>query len=652
MHEIPAETINHPNAIFCRITWSTLIACLNLQELKDLAPAHGLQRDRMNRQDMENLFHSHVCTELCTSDIAMIFVRNEVFDGDFEHLDIESAGFLGPYLNTEPDCQGFKLQCGAHCDDGMLIIPNFPIHQLTKYLTIPGLRCLATVHGIRTTTRPAKLSLVKKLNSHSCASCPILHYKFRPIIRNPGPQKATKPVVSVIPFSWDPYKPPDIADIMSAYCKDLSPNAVEETGCAAHSMTPISALEHNLDVLIEPGATPVNNFDGPVLAPRLAGVCSSLANWLWLGEIPEQVLISRVRHNYCVVRVSNGHAKMIANAIAFEQPSWKIYNTLPIALSELDDVLSVVFTGKVRPSPEDLRRTPVLVRRKRVQAALEWLRLNHKDYYDLTIDHAVLNTYPLDDTNVDDEGNVLDATKSVFDSIEEVGTSSGPCPFTVHGLSADVMSEMTTTQRKATALQHMINGGSSLAIGHAEDVQSIYNNPSLYPQMFPWLFPYGYGGIVFCIVAFNHMSIKQSSSGSYIMVKRKNFQAIASSITELDATDLTVISERLRDPKAKKCPENAGEQGWFRILDQIEYVGSHVGGSLAARKYQRNEVWSLISFQGTPNWFVTISPVDSKHPLCIYFADQDLEFKPDLRSSSDRLLLVTRNPVASHLWLE
>ena len=34
-----------------------------------------------------------------------------------------------------------------------------------------------------------------------------------------------------------------------------------------------------------------------------------------------------------------------------------------------------------------------------------------------------------------------------------------------------------------------------LAIGHAEKPELIYDNPQLYPMMFPWLFPYGLGGI-------------------------------------------------------------------------------------------------------------------------------------------------------------
>ena len=39
------------------------------------------------------------------------------------------------------------------------------------------------------------------------------------------------------------------------------------------------------------------------------------------------------------------------------------------------------------------------------------------------------------------------------------------------------------------------DNGKVLAISHAEKPESIYDNPQLYPMMFPWLFPYGLGGI-------------------------------------------------------------------------------------------------------------------------------------------------------------
>jgi hypothetical protein len=59
---------------------------------------------------------------------------------------------------------------------------------------------------------------------------------------------------------------------------------------------------------------------------------------LGVGEIPdelqnltyaEQLLIARVCHNRCIVKVSSGMYKMCANAISFSNSMPKIYNVLP-----------------------------------------------------------------------------------------------------------------------------------------------------------------------------------------------------------------------------------------------------------------------------------------------------------------------------------
>ena len=63
-------------------------------------------------------------------------------------------------------------------------------------------------------------------------------------------------------------------------------------------------------------------------------------------------------------------------------------------ISDVDDVLAFIFCGPCRPSPEDLERTPLLVRRKKVSDALEWLKLNHADYHDLDISQDNLKEYP------------------------------------------------------------------------------------------------------------------------------------------------------------------------------------------------------------------------------------------------------------------
>ena len=47
---------------------------------------------------------------------------------------------------------------------------------------------------------------------------------------------------------------------------------------------------------------------------------------------------------------------------------------------------------------------------------------------------------------------------------------------------------------KAITTKHLDDGGKVLAIVHSKEPQSIWKNPKLYPQMLPWLFPYGLGG--------------------------------------------------------------------------------------------------------------------------------------------------------------
>ncbi|KAH8084932.1 hypothetical protein BXZ70DRAFT_900271 [Cristinia sonorae] len=172
---------------------------------------------------------------------------------------------------------------------------------------------------------------------------------------------------------------------------------------------------------------PVEHISGPVLAPGCKYVCmdcfkdlklkrypkKSLVNGLWLGEVPfelqglswtEKLLISRVNHNYCVVRFSmsgmTGLHKMKANAISFSVPMPKVYKTLPPSKDQLDNVLAFIYIGSVKPSTEDWHRTPFLVRHNKVKAALDWLKLNHKDYADLEISEANLKEYSEDEPPV------------------------------------------------------------------------------------------------------------------------------------------------------------------------------------------------------------------------------------------------------------
>jgi hypothetical protein len=512
--------------------------------------------------------------------------------------------------------------------------------------------------------------------------------------------------------------------IIRDWHRDTSPSVFEESGCAVcgqltplKDLTPLSEAECDLDLLCRKGfgmtclerkndSDPIQEWDGPVLDHECTAVCRScqgslnrsrvptyaLANGLWLGKTPpvlqdlkyaERMLISRVRHNHCVVRVSSGMTKVTANAVTFENPMPKIYRALPPPVEELDQVLAFIYIGPCKPTPDDLKRTPMLVRRNKVAKALEWLKLNHKDYYDLDISYDNLSQYPEEGPPVvvtykQAFENKLPEATSIDDLEQEDGVEDGDCPFVVHGLTGEQLSSMKDIKTLvAAAVKHLNeDGGKLLAIGQETEPQSIFHNPKLYPQMFPWLFPYGLGGVgstlkkltrmgetmhkrrllmyhdkrfqkdsFFPHIAFNHEQIKGSSTGGYLLADKQSFPDIANRLLNIDTAVMADLSKRMMDGERVK-PQTEAEKACFQLIHDLDHVAGRVNGSTTTKKYMRNEIWSLISYRGAPSWFITFAPADVKHPLCLYFADTKETFSPEIRCSKEARRLIANNPVA------
>ena len=417
---------------------------------------------------------------------------------------------------------------------------------------------------------------------------------------------------------------------------------------------------------------------------------NSLANGLWLGKVPqelknltyvEKMLIARVRHNRCIVRVkSSGRYKLRANAIVFQNPITKVYDVLPPPLKELDEVLACIFTGPCKPTKSDLKRTPLLVRRNNVARALKWLVLNHIDYQNIEISETNLSQYGEEDIPV-----VIDYRESVI-SKENEETSlhdtedddgiGGDCPFVVHGLSGEEYLTMTTDALKAVALEHLTSNQKVLFIGHSKDPISIFKNPQLFPSMMPWLFPYGLGGICnskhtgslsvkahkkhllmyhdkrfqmdenFPLIAWNHEQITAATTAGYLLANKAHFSEIIERLAYLDMNVLQDLINRLKTG-GKAKPKNEMEEACYKLLNDVDIAGAKVDGTAGSKKDMRNQIWSLISYLGAPSWFITISPADVKHPICLYFADAKEEFKPEIMSNEKAFQLIANNPVAA-----
>ena len=90
----------------------------------------------------------------------------------------------------------------------------------------------------------------------------------------------------------------------------------------------------------------------------------SLANFFWIGSIlmvlqnftfAKKILISRIRHNKCLVCVSSGCAKMTTNIIMFSNPTVKVYHALPPSRHEISEILAFVFQGLVQPTETEIK---------------------------------------------------------------------------------------------------------------------------------------------------------------------------------------------------------------------------------------------------------------------------------------------------------
>ncbi|KAK0197644.1 hypothetical protein F5146DRAFT_921890, partial [Armillaria mellea] len=351
-----------------------------------------------------------------------------------------------------------------------------------------------------------KASLVKIYTAHDCHVCRSAYtiLKVCPILRKNSKRnkiiskETTHPEEGVrldgVPFLPVPLDNSASHGIITDFCSAASPSRFEESGCCVcRQLTPMEQLsevkhmKRYMSVLENPEVTrmeranakhPIRSADGPVIDAGLSCICvqcraavregkvpaKSLATGLWLGAVPEvlskltfaeRLLVSKVRHSCCFVKVSLasaghpglGSRKMISHIISFDAPVAKVYNILPPPRMDMDDVLAVLFTGPEKPTEDDMKRTPFLVRQRVVINALEWLLLNHRDYSDVSISHDNMleyadNSAPVEVVYRRDDNNKVPEGTSVFDMDKSDGTSAGACPVVVHGLVGEQLTAM------------------------------------------------------------------------------------------------------------------------------------------------------------------------------------------------------------------
>ncbi len=607
--------------------------------------------------------------------------------------------------------------------------------DLCRSLTYKHLLLVATFHRIpssrSTRSVPALLSSVL---SHMCIQCPVMSAVFIPQDVSPAPVGGAS--AQLPSFPPRPLPPLEQAAFLRRWVDAFSPDSIQEVPCAVcASQIPRQDIlvrrsrDLNLAPLVRPGAGVTRierhsssdiraEIPGPILyteavfdrdSTEFLYICTrcsssldkgllplwSLANGRWIGAVPaplrglsyaEELLISRYRRNYCVAHVSGGQGYMKANAILFEQPVLKVYDALPPPRADLSECFALIFTGSVKPSGEDYKRTPFIVRHRVVFAALTWLKLNHDHYSDVSISPENLAQYIDNEPpvyvihRVSTSGENVESNLAVNEAVDpRVAPADEECPFMLNALTASELGEMSYKQRLAYAIRYFDSGGHALGVGHEERPQSMYHNTGLFPGMYPWLYPYGLGGFEnsrsirrldrvphlrcnflyadrrfqrdrsYAYVAFSHEQVRAGTSGGYLLTNKGNFDRVAEKLLSVDRDALDSIILRTRSGAYVQA-ETTAEKRCFELMSLVDHASAQVHGANARKKHQRSEIKSLIFLKGVPVFFVTFAPADTKNPYCLSFCGENVDLSsasPSLSSDSARLRAIASNPVGA-----
>ena len=151
-----------------------------------------------------------------------------------------------------------------------------------------------------------------------------------------------------------------------------------------------------------------------VSVPRLA-----YANDTWVGAVPYELkdlyplgefAIARARVTSVVYKLEKKYYFSRGNACFLPQEPRNLLNILPAEISTLADSVIVIKVGRPGEQPplRDLRASPLVVRRSRIEAALRWLKQNNPLRADIIVSDKALRQYP------DGEGGEIPLPESVY----------------------------------------------------------------------------------------------------------------------------------------------------------------------------------------------------------------------------------------------
>ena len=273
---------------------------------------------------------------------------------------------------------------------------------------------------------------------------------------------------------------------------------------------------------------------------------------------------------------------------------------------------------------------------------MNWLKLNHVEYENLEISDANLNTYEDGQIPVQvlfhrksEMGNRDPTTTAVYDNKDEEGVDDGECPFTVSGLTSDVVDDWENpSAARMAAIEHLQTGQRVLGIGRSKKLVNMSNQPEMITAAFPCLFPYGMGGwrnsrgvngkksiqfldwarhllmyhdkrfqldeefVFFC---FNQAQWMQNMLGAHLSTTRRDFAKVVNWLQTSKPSPGVLTRLKEKAERGERPDLNDPEEaGYDRLLRVIQSSSTNVFGSMSSKRNMRKQLWSVVEQIGAP----------------------------------------------------
>ena len=388
------------------------------------------------------------------------------------------------------------------------------------------------------------------------------------------------------------------------------------------------------------------------------------------------------------------------NVMVVPQNSTHLNNVLPPPPEVIRDTVCVLYVGRTKPTKSTIAKLgPALARKTRVRTLIEFLTTHNIHYACDSSFHGLseenLNVlFSEDDHNADEaipcaidigfvqDSEIIRAAEADYTSRNtdpELVTDDQPLLMDNVGYTLGDDSPVSYRDMKLKAMSHCLNGGKFVRSTSGDRFMPDFENPSLLTWLFPHLDPWGIGGFHeqarsipismedqlkylleledtafqkdpdFAFVYFNILQKKAVCDSVRFRVAAAQQKKI---VQEIMATDKKLLDRLIARLKANKTyqPENNEEK---RILGLVTKIGASlhdIPGTTGYKLKMRNEIRSLVTFRGTPAFFITLNPSDVNHPLVTLLSGDRINLETLERGEEltdwQRKLVVANNPGA------